>query len=490
MSSEIIKQGMGFAVFPSVNLYNYKADSKTKTKKIKFLKQLIYGDYIKPDIVNDNFVEVTEKGKIYIKVRARNSNGYILSTDIQAERILEVNFVDVGQGDGCHIVTPDDKHFIIDAGGSDNMSRFLNWRFNLKYSNTPPPPFTAIITHSDVDHYRGFGKLFAKKAGFKNQFTFTTVYHNGLVETSGSKLDSLGKVTPDGQHITNLIRTDGQFKNLVKSLPKTGNYINTLNKTTAPKKSLHFGHSPIYKKGNMKIEVMAPYTKKINGKYALPAFLKNKSKTKNGNSVVLRISIGKLKILLGGDLNSPAEDYLLSCYSKMDVAGIKNKLSDTNLSNADRQNLEKQLSKAIEKTNKHVGADIAKSCHHGSSDFTTEFLKAVNPIATVISSGDEEPYCHPRPDTLGTIGKYSRGERSLIFSTELARSSKEFIELNKSNAKDKKIRTITNYGMINVRTDGEKVIIAQKLERRTAYRDWDIHIIEWNNLTSQFEFLQ
>ena len=235
---------------------------------------------------------------------------------------------------------------------------------------------------------------------------------------------------------------------------------------------------------------MAPYTQKINGKFALPTFLKNKGKTKNGNSVVLRISIGKLKVLLGGDLNSPAEDYLLSCYSKVDVAGIKNRLSDTNLSKKERQNLEKQLVKAIEKTNRHVGADVAKSCHHGSSDFTTEFLKAVNPIATVISSGDEEPYCHPRPDTLGTIGKYSRGERSLIFSTELARSSKEFIKLNKSNSKNKKIRTITNYGMINVRTDGKKVIIAQKLERRTAYRDWDIHMIEWNSRISQFEFIQ
>ena len=490
MSSQIIKQGMGFAVYPSVNLYSYKTDSKTKIKKIKFLKQLIYGDYIKPEIVNNTFVEVIEKGKTYIKARARNSNGYILSTDIQAERVLEVNFVDVGQGDGCHIVTPDDKHFIIDAGASDNMSRFLDWRFNLKYSNTPPPPFTAVITHSDVDHYRGFGKLFVKNKGFKNQFTFKTVYHNGLVETSGSKLDSLGRVTADGEHITNLVRTDAQFKNLVKSLPKTGTYINTLNKTTAPKKSLYYGHSPLFNKGNMKIEVMAPYTKKIAGKDALPAFLKNKSKTKNGNSVVLRISIGKLKILLGGDLNSPAEDYLLSCYSKMDVTGIKNKLSNTNLSEADRQTLEAQLSTAIEKSSKHVGADVAKACHHGSSDFTIEFLKAINSIATVISSGDEEPYCHPRPDTLGTIGKYSRGERSLIFSTELARSSKEFIELNKSNAKDKKIRTITNYGMINVRTDGEKVMIAQKLERRTAYRDWDIHMIEWNNAASQFEFIQ
>ena len=41
------------------------------------------------------------------------------------------------------------------------------------------------------------------------------------------------------------------------------------------------------------------------------------------------------------------------------------------------------------------GCDVAKCCHHGSADFTETFLKAVLPVATVISSGDEDP-AHPR----------------------------------------------------------------------------------------------
>jgi hypothetical protein len=44
--------------------------------------------------------------------------------------------------------------------------------------------------------------------------------------------------------------------------------------------------------------------------------------------------------------------------------------------------------------------------------------------------------------------------------------------------------------MINIRTDGEKVIVAQKLERPSAGKGWDIHKLEWNNKTKEFEYRQ
>lgn len=73
-------------------------------------------------------------------------------------------------------------------------------------------------------------------------------------------------------------------------------------------------------------------------------------------------------------------------------------------------------------------SDFAKACHHGSADFSGTFLAAVNPIATVVSSGDEESFAHPRPDALGAYGRAGRGARPLIFSTELSRSSAERIK--------------------------------------------------------------
>lgn len=246
------------------------------------------------------------------------------------------------------------------------------------------------------------------------------------------------------------------------------------------------------------MEILGPVAKKIKGKAALPVFDSNKGKTKNGHSVILKLTAGNLRVLLGGDLNTPSEDYLLSEFTNTDVGGIRKQLKQKKLPDTTRKKLEKQMEKAILDARKYFEVDIAKSCHHGAADFTSEFMSALNPLATIISSGDSEPHCHPRPDTLGTIGKHSRGIRSLIFSTELARSTKEFLERAKKKKDNNKPATktppltkerlVTVYGMINVRTDGEKVIIAQKLEQPASGRNWDIHPLEWDDQKKEFVY--
>ena len=154
-------------------------------------------------------------------------------------------------------------------------------------------------------------------------------------------------------------------------------------------------------------------------------------------------------------------------------------------------------------------ADVAKACHHGSADFTDLFLRAVNPLAVVVSSGDDEPYAHPRPDTLGALGKHGRGPRPLLFSPELARSTRESIkaplalrgeinrlaqELAAAATADERARaqaaldaaltglerSVAVYGLINLRTDGRRVVLAQKLERLRgrSREEWDVHCLE------------
>jgi beta-lactamase superfamily II metal-dependent hydrolase len=485
-----------FAVYPAVKMKSFKTDKKTGARKFVVIKELLFGDYLRPYLNGKAYetrtVEERKRKVTYVKVRARGADGYLKEEDFQAKRILEVNFVDVGQGDGCHIVTPDDKHFIIDAGPADNMYRFLKWRFNLARAKSAPPPFTVVVSHSDSDHYKGFGRIFGETKGSKQQFSINRIYHNGLVELSGSKPDSLGTiVTKDGQdYVTDLCDTDTAFRKRAAAVAKPGVFISTMNKSSAPKSSLRLGDKPIYDKGDMTMEIIGPAAKQVDGKHALPVFDANKGKTKNGHSVVIKLTIGKLRLLLGGDLNTQAEYHLLGTFSRMDVAGIKRQLGEKSISDSKRKALEAQMQQAILKARKRLEVDIAKSCHHGSADFTSEFLKALNPIATVISSGDNEPHTHPRPDTLGTIGKHSRGERSLIFSTELARSGKEFIDVSKLDPKKKKERVVTVYGMINVRTDGERAIVAQKLERRAAGRNWDIHKLEWDKKLGEFTYRQ
>ena len=48
---------------------------------------------------------------------------------------------------------------------------------------------------------------------------------------------------------------------------------------------------------------------------------------------------------------------------------------------------------------------------------------------------------------------------------------------------------VARYGMITVRTNGSKVIIAQKLEKpRSEAQKWDIYDIEWNEKLEAFEY--
>lgn len=469
-----------FAGYPSAFVY--------ETPGKKWIDHLIWGDYI-------NVLGPEQNG--WVNVRARGTTGWMKKAEIQEKRLLEVNFVDIGQGDGCFIVTPDDKFLLIDAGEGDNMFRFLRWRFNLK--NHPEQIVTiqnAIISHPDSDHYRGFAPLFGSE-----QFRFEHVYHNGIIERAGE--DSLGSVDKvDGKKcLTGIVVDLPSLKAITSDPSQVGRaWFPTLMKTACDSGRVddirmlctEDGFLPGYGAGGkLAIRVLGPVPIVTGtGKRLLPWFT-DPGKTKNGHSVVLRLEYGKIKIMLGGDLNVPAEEYLLRHYTGLHPRPARP---------ADHQALVNEARKTFE-------ADVAKACHHGSADFTNIFLEAINPIATVISSGDDESHSHPRPDALGSIGKAGRGERPLIFSTELARSAKETIKdpkalrdevkeliLLRDRAEnedvrvrlDQKIekllekidRTVSVYGLINLRTDGTKVIVAQKLEAPAPRGEWDIYRLE------------
>lgn len=472
-----------FASYPSTVVFQNSDGTKP-------VQHLLWGDWLR--------LKQGRNGD-YREVRARGVNGWMHKDTFQKDRLLEVTFVDIGQGDGCLLVTPDDKHMVIDAGQGDNMARFLNWRYG--GFDRPWQFESAVISHPDSDHYGGFDEIFDEP-----NVSFETLYHNGIVERKGK--NSLGPKTTSGspRYLTEVIATKQDLKKLlsVASRWKGKQYPTMLNKGLEDKKfsqfkalSIEDNYMPDYgPEKELSLQVLGPVVEHKDDKPRLRWF-GSTGKTKNGHSVVLRLQYKAVSMLLGGDLNIPSEKLLLSHHTGLDAPG---KTAEENHA-------------LIEAAQEVFGVDIAKSCHHGSSDFSTEFIAAVNPIATIISSGDDEPYSHPRADTLGAIGNHSRGLRPLIFSTELARSAKESIkhpyilrnklkELQKDidtaptgtaseQRKKKRLekqfdkilasidRSIAVYGAINVRTDGRKVVIAQKLERpRSKSKKWDIYRLE------------
>jgi hypothetical protein len=100
-------------------------------------------------------------------------------------------------------------------------------------------------------------------------------------------------------------------------------------------------------------------------------------------------------------------------------------------------------------------AHVFKANHHGSKDFSINFLNAVKPWVTVVSSGDFPDYGHPRACLLGSLGHYAppKIEKPLLFSTEIAATFKKIPE-SQLGEKGHNIYEKSIHGLIHVRTDG------------------------------------
>lgn len=547
-----------YSGYPTSFVFNFERNSK---KQLRFSKQkhLLWGDWVKVtdyDFMTEDSEErravealkpltsaertyIAEKIAGMIPVRVRGVNGYMDPEDLHTERLLEIVFVDVGQGDGALMVTPDDRKYVIDAGVGDNMYRYLRWRF-AGFDKAHHDFDGLIITHPDKDHYYGFQDLIEDEEVRARQ-----IWHNGIMEqfkvsgdtNKGSKSDDLlgKKKTVSGQeYLTDLIQTDDDLSDFLgnelrwvssssgraKMFPSLMHTALTAVKDgerrfpsiammstahgvkTEDGKTWLPGFAPDGDK--CQIELLGPVVEEVDGGSALRVFSDkprekttsmNTGKTKNGHSILLKLNYRDLNVLFGGDLNSSAEMFLLNHYTGLSVY-------DPIVAPEDM---------VIGAGAKTFGVDVAKACHHGSADFTDIFLACVAPAATVISSGDEEGHAHPRSDTLGAIGHNGRGKRSLVFSTELFRSTREYtdredtpwyqaaelraeaeevetdgdadyaaelIKLAEALEEQTRVTNVTVYGSINLRSDGRRVVIAYMLEKPSDSKRWDVYTLE------------
>ena len=483
-----------YAKGPVVYLYD-RANLKTKRK------QLLWGDWLRiGEDIDAKWSEISWGTETFA----------IRKADYQEERLLELIFLDVGQGDGCILTTPHtgaaEKILIIDAGEGTNMKRFLNYRFrDFKKSFTF---HAAVVTHPDSDHYRGFQPIFSHK-----RISFDHVYHNGIMERTGP--DLLGPV--QGGYLTDLRATQQSVMNLYQNpavrggkwYPKllwtalnSGRVQNVAMLSTEHGKkdggkTWMPGFAPS-DQANFTIEVLGPVVENDqNGEPRLRTFgatptaaAMDEGKTKNGHSVLLRLTYRDFSILFGGDLNKPAEHFLMRHYG----SGGQNPTTPA------------EVDAMIQAARTRFGVDLMKTCHHGASDVTDEFLEATSPAAYVLSSGDEESHVHPRPDLLGLLGRKGRGPRPLILATEVLRSTREREDLKlrsdldklndridqETNAEARKElkkqrseildklfkRNVGVYGAINVRTDGRRAVVAFRNEVPKGINKWFYYELE------------
>jgi beta-lactamase superfamily II metal-dependent hydrolase len=429
-------------------------------------------------------------------------------------KVLKIDFVDVQQGDGSVIETPEGKIILIDGGDNQLFARYLANRFRDSSDENPRFIDCVLITHGDADHFSGLSEIRDSESLHARKSLFLCperVYHSGLVKRPGMNADGtdrkdeqmLGKTEllhdpgtgEDVLVITGLeedLRTvadsemNGPFKTWKDDVIA---YADRLKKRKGADKDINYRRlekgstgafdfitndgKPGSRDKDIKVDVLAPILTELEGKRGLKflhtppkgprtskEFLSvedeefgksfSASHTINGHSIVFRLRYGGFTFLFSGDLNDEAERILTKAHNRNEL---------------------------------NLQSEVFKVPHHGSHDFSGAFIQAVAPVISVISSGDEsarKEFVHPRATIVGALGKSSRVDEPIIFITELVAFfqiegwfRKEYHELTEAGkeAKRKGVKVVdpgdhdffafsrAAFGLVMVRTDGERLLV-------------------------------
>jgi beta-lactamase superfamily II metal-dependent hydrolase len=351
-------------------------------------------------------------------------------------RVLKFNFVDVQQGDGSVIETPKGKVVLIDGGDNVMFARYLAGRFRGTTDARPKEIECILVTHGDADHFLGLTEIFDSETNpTKRKRLFIhprRVYHNGLVKRP-SKINGETVKETEMLGATKTVNDPNTNKDIVIITGLESNLLNVpdaqMNQpfrkwkealtAFAARGPIEFRRLKIddndafdfLSDEDIKVQVLGPIPTKIGTVEGLK-FLgnppkgprighesleldttgfkgKSASHTINGHSIVFRLTYGNFNFLFTGDLNDEAARALTRAHNRGDL---------------------------------NLQAEVFKVPHHGSADFSAAFMQAVSPVISVVSSGDEsarKEFIHPRATLMGALGKYSRVEEPLIFVTEL-----------------------------------------------------------------------
>lgn len=390
---------------------------------------LIFGDEVE-------VLGAAENERVPVRVRALE--GFVREVDLMKNPALEIYFIDVGQGDATFIVTPGRKKILIDGGVNRRAMGFLAWKYRLADVTRSLEIDLLVLTHADGDHLKGLVPILKHP-----RINVRKVVHSGIATfAEGAHATALGDLDPTKailltrhDRLEDLAddRLSADFGAWRDALQAKGCQYRAVDSDSG---TLDVGDPQVT------IEVLGPRLAEAGAASGL-RWYGSPSKTINGNSVVLRLNHRAVTVLLAGDLNGPSSDDLLADPS---IAA-------------------------------RVDAHVFKAPHHGSHDFSREFLAAVAPQVSVISSGDTPDHGHPRASFLGAIGQVSRSETPLLFSTEIAASfheaggaegeEGELCDVDASTA-DGAARAGLLFkrrlhGMINVRTDGSDIYCARRV---------------------------
>ena len=403
----------------------------------------------------------------------------------RTKALLRLSMIDVQQGDGLILETPADEVVFIDGGDNQLFARHAAARFRGTTATDPLIVDLMLVTHGDADHFAGLSEVLKSETNAsprKRLFVAPKRYfHNGIVKRPSSRPDSqlLGptSVVAGATFVTGLVddpaslppgERNQPFNEWVTTLAAWDQRTEAL--TGQPIERRRIDHQAtsafdFLKAGGVRIDLLGPIVEDANGAPGLrflreppddaelmlgtgPASAGNSagsgltaSHTINGHSIAFRLQYGNVRFLFTGDLNQEAGQ---------------------------------RLREAMPGTS--LRCEVLKAPHHGSADFDMELLKEAGPVVSMISSGDEnaqKEYIHPRATLMAALGRASRTTPAILFVTELAAffTTKGYVTPKKGKPFFAFERT--NFGIIHIRTDGERVLAfthSGKAGMNEAYR--------------------
>ena len=391
-----------------------------------------------------------------------------VAVPVRDSKVLRVTFVDVQQGDATLIQTPGGKVVTIDGGENVLFARFLASRFPDTTAGNRQDIDAMVVSHGDGDHFAGLPEIRDSETNSSARKRFFArplrVYHNGLVKrpTSVATEDMFGATKKSGSRtvITGLesdllavpsTQMNKHFKSWRTALAGWRDDAGPIEF-----RRLARGDDDAFDfltPEGIGVEVLGPVLTSAGGtpgllylrepKAGVPmAHLEHQdstslsdSHTVNGHSLVLRLTYGNVRMMFAGDLNN---------------------------------SIEERLAKDHDDGKVDLTSEVFKVPHHGSHEFTPGFLRAVSPLVSVISSGDEgtrTEHIHPRATLVNSLGRSSRDDSGLVFVTEMV----AFFQMVGWSVRDVPPGAArgssffafkrTAYGLVRVRTDGHRMLV-------------------------------
>ena len=327
-------------------VFLFEANKTTKVRDVR------WGDFL-------NILEQTPDG--WSKIKWGDKHYFIRTEHIVDERPVELIFLDVGQGGRLHLR--------IRGNGRERAHHDRRCRRRGKHVPVLQVAFrqarvefrlhAAIVTHPDQDHYKGFqpSSITTRSSSIAS---ITTASPSAPVRTcSGPRMRRAGSspdiiVSDDDMrtlYADPAVRGAKQYPKLMHTAITSGRVdkIEMMSTEHGTKKAARPGcrSSRRATGARRRSRCSGPCRRARSQEPRLRWFGdtigstgQDDGKTKNGHSVILRMTIGKLNVLFGGDLNRPAEDYLLRHYS-----GIA---------------ANKPLADAVAGPHRRLGADVMK----------------------------------------------------------------------------------------------------------------------------------